>query len=81
MSTAAAVKDKPAPTDGKPPKLLSHIFCKCTKGNDPRISYCGLAKAVGNGRPYDPRLADPDMCAVCLDLRENQGCKLCGSKQ
>lgn len=80
MSTAAAVETKPVPTDGKPPKLLSHIFCKCTRGLEVRISFCGLSKAVGEGKPYDPRLADPDLCVVCVELREIEGCKLCGNK-
>lgn len=80
MSTAAATAEKPA-TTSEPPKFLAHLFCKCSRGLDVRISFCGISKAVGDSKPYDPRLADPDLCVVCVELRETEGCKRCGHKR
>lgn len=80
MSTAAATEIKPATTDSKPPKFLAHLFCKCTRGLEVRISFCGISKAVGDSKPYNPDMVDPDLCVVCIELRHVEGCKRCGNK-
>lgn len=75
MSTNAATIEKPSTTGNKPPKLR-HIFCRCDREAPVRTAFCGHPGPTGMGTPYDPRIADPDLCAVCIDLQK-LGCKRC----
>lgn len=82
MSTSSATVEKPgtAAGAGKQPPRLRHIFCRCDRGQATRVAFCGKTSGPQVGTPYDPRLADPDLCFVCIDLQK-QGCVRCKSSK